>query len=88
MIRCATLTADATARSRRHRRVLGGGLYNGGMATITDCTISDNTATGQGGGIVNGTLETRCVLILTDSTLSGNTSTGGGAGLLTAARRH
>jgi Bacterial Ig-like domain (group 3) len=62
----------------------GGGLYNGGKATVTDCTFSGNTTSGQGGGIVNGTLETKCVLILTDSTLSGNTSTnGGGGGLLT-----
>ena len=65
-------------------RAAGGGLYNGGKATVTDCTFSGNSTSGQGGGIVNGTLETKCVLVLTDSTLSGNTSTnGGGGGLLT-----
>ena len=65
---------------------IGGGLYNAGQATLTDCTISGNDATGsagggQGGGISNGLLENKAVLILTDSTVEGNTAKLGGGGL-------
>jgi hypothetical protein len=49
---------------------VGGGLYNGGALTVSDSTLSDNTA-GYGGGISNsGTL------MVSNSTLSGNS--GGG----------
>ena len=48
----------------------GGGLVNlsGGMATLTDCTISGNTTVYQGGGIENyyGSLT------LNNCTVSGN----------------
>ena len=38
----------------------GGGVYNGGTLTVTDSTVSDNTATYYGGGIFNnGTLTSR-----------------------------
>ena len=65
---------------------IGGGLYNAGQATLTDCTISGNDATGssgggQGGGISNGLLQNKAVLILTDSTVEGNTAKLGGGGL-------
>ena len=49
----------------------GGGIFNAGTLTLTDSTLSGNTAFigGRGGGIFNaGTLT------LTDSTLSGNTT--------------
>ena len=59
----------------------GGGLYNDGKATLTGCTISGNTASGTGGGVANGPLQNKAVLILTDSTLTANTAVGGGAGL-------
>jgi hypothetical protein len=52
----------------------GGGLYNdGGNVTMTNCTISGNTAA-QGGGIENesGTLN------MTNCTVSGNTAAQGG----------
>src|SRR5262249_43243476 len=29
----------------------GGGIYNTGVLTLTNCTLSGNTATGEGGGI-------------------------------------
>jgi hypothetical protein len=65
---------------------IGGGLYNAGNATLTDCTISNNIATGssgggQGGGISNGPLQSKAVLTLTNSTLVGNTAKLGGGGL-------
>jgi hypothetical protein len=51
----------------------GGGIYNVGTLTVTDCTIRDNTTFGEGGGIDNvGTLT------LTNSTLSGNSAFLGG----------
>ncbi len=53
----------------------GGGIYNfGGTVTVTDSTISGNTAA-SGGGIVNDYYGT---LTVTDSTISGNTATNGG----------
>jgi hypothetical protein len=60
------------------RGLSGGGISNGGMLTLTDCTLSNDTAIvssnigGSGGGISNsGTLT------LTDCTLSHNTAIGG-----------
>ena len=55
----------------------GGGIYNGGRLTVTDCVLSGNEATYQGGGIFNsspysGTLTVR------NSTLSGNSARYGG----------
>ena len=37
----------------------GAGLYNGGMATVTDCTFSDNVTSGTGAGISNGPLKSK-----------------------------
>jgi hypothetical protein len=50
----------------------GGGLFNAGTTTLTNCTVSGNTAvdpagTGQGGGIFNSG-----VLSLTNSTIANN----------------
>jgi hypothetical protein len=56
----------------------GGGIYNAGTATVSNSTLSDNSATFDGGGIFNAgsTLE------ISNSTLSGNSATGGmGGGL-------
>jgi len=59
----------------------GGGIFNAGNLTVTDSTISGNsapsTATGNGGGIYNngGTLT------VTDSTISGNSAFHGGGAI-------
>ena len=55
----------------------GGGIYNEGTATLTNCTVSDNTTSdatvSEGGGIFNsGTA------ILNDCTVSNNTASSGG----------
>jgi fibronectin-binding autotransporter adhesin len=55
----------------------GGGIDNSGTLTLTDITLSGNTAT-LGGGITN---EAGATLSITDSTLTGNTATGSGGGL-------
>jgi len=53
----------------------GGGIFNGGTLTVTNCTFSGNSA-GAGGGIEN----SGGALAVTNSTFSGNSATGlGGA---------
>ena len=44
--------ADQLHRQRQHvtGSRLGGGMYNGGTTTLTNCTVSGNTA-GAGGGM-------------------------------------
>ncbi len=56
----------------------GGGITNNGTLTITNCTISGNTAESEGGGIYNGYKST---LAITGCTISGN-SAGDGGGIL------
>ena len=54
----------------------GGGLYNGGTTTLTNCTVSGNSATsygGYGGGLYNGG-----TLTMTNCTVSGNSASYGG----------
>ncbi|MCA9110827.1 MAG: tandem-95 repeat protein, partial [Planctomycetaceae bacterium] len=56
----------------------GGGIQNDGTLTLTDSTVSGNTANDGGGGISN---ETGGSVLLMQSTVSGNTAvrfTGGG----------
>ena len=59
--------------------LVGGGLYNrGGTATLTDCYVTDNAATEDGGGLANGTGGT---LILNRCTVGRNSvPMGGGDG--------
>ena len=62
----------------------GGGIYNEGVATLTNCTISGNTAFyavggiyyGDGGGIYNGG-----TLTLTNCTITGNSAQYEGGGI-------
>jgi hypothetical protein len=51
----------------------GGGIANGGTLTVSNCTLSGNSATGFGGGLVN-----YGSLTLGDSALSDNSSAAGG----------
>ncbi|MBO7725389.1 MAG: hypothetical protein J6S40_02880 [Thermoguttaceae bacterium] len=54
----------------------GGGIYNSGVLTLTNCTVAGNTAAYGGGGICNlGTLT------LTNCTVSGNTVNSFGGGI-------
>ena len=53
----------------------GGGIYDGGTLTVSNCTVSGNTAGGSAGGICSaGTLT------VTDSTIDGNASQEGDGG--------
>ena len=60
----------------------GGGIYNGGTLTITDCTISDNAATGGtlGGGAIYNNGGSPVRLTISNSTISGNSTLGGQGG--------
>src|SRR5258708_6742219 len=55
---------------------IGGGLFNFGTATLTNCTVSGNAAR-YGGGMAN----QQGTLALTNCTVSGNSGPGGGGGL-------
>ncbi len=55
----------------------GGGIYNTGTATVTNSTISSNSAQDNGGGIYN----TFGPLTVTNSTLSGNSVASEGGGI-------
>jgi hypothetical protein len=63
----------------------GGGILNFGMLTLTNCTVSGNTAD-FGGGITNSLVTTNGlvagVLTLRNSRVSGNTAHGGGGGVV------
>ncbi len=52
----------------------GGGIFNSGTLTVTNCTFSDNTALGGGGIFSGGTLT------ITNSTFSDNNTPVGGSG--------
>ena len=72
--------ADQLHRQRQLRRVDGGGLYNfNGTATLTNCTVSGNSATHRRrrrGCNYGGTAT------LTNCTVSGNSAGYGGGGLI------
>ena len=53
----------------------GGGISNGGTATVTNSSLSGNAAGYSGGGIQN---RGRSTLTVTDSALSGNSARNGG----------
>ena len=81
--RVVTIAAGRTV-TLRSLRITGGtvdvgaGIFNEGQLTLIDCTITENDAGGNGGGIYNvgdGTLA------LTGCTISANTSTSAGGGI-------
>src|SRR5262249_42205635 len=63
----------------------GGGPHDkGGTVALTDCTVSDNSATSNGGGLFNGgRINDGGTLALTDCSISGNFSSENGGGLYT-----
>ena len=64
----------------------GAGIYNGGTATITDSTISNNWASGDGGGILNpeDSSGTSAKLTVSGSNIIGNTAVVAGGGIFNA----
>jgi hypothetical protein len=56
----------------------GGGIFNNGTLTVTNSTVSGNSALGRGGGIMNYYYST---LTVTNSTVSGNSASDDGGGI-------
>ena len=61
----------------------GGGIVNSGTLTLTNDTITANTASGTGGGIYSSGS-----LTLTGGTISGNVASGSGSGIVTTANNN
>jgi hypothetical protein len=75
-----TATIRELTISNGQNTINGAGIYNFGTLTITNSTISGNTAanSGNGGGIYS---DTAATLTVTNSTISGNIATGSGGGI-------
>jgi parallel beta-helix repeat protein len=58
----------------------GGGLYDLGSLTLTNCTVSGNSASNRGGGLYSPSGASGTTT-LTDCTVSGNSAAGSGGGL-------
>ena len=71
----ATLTLNKVRLTNGSTFAIGGAIYNQGMLTLFDSTISGNAAGDGGGAIYNGS----GTVTLNRSTLSGNTASFGGA---------
>ena len=56
----------------------GGGIYNLGTLTVSNSTISGNSAALYGGGIFNSSFGGSATLTVSNSTLSGNSASNGG----------
>ena len=72
MVSDTTITANSTLPGAYYSGGNGGGIYNGGSSTITNSTISGNTA--SGGNIGGGGISNSGNITLTNSTISGNTA--------------
>jgi hypothetical protein len=59
---------------------MGGGIFNRGTLTLTNSTVSGNSASGNGGGILQQALE-GAPLFLVNTTISNNSASGSGGGL-------
>lgn len=83
----ASITGNQTKNGSKN----GGGVYtNVRTVEISDSAISDNTATGNGGGVWfdadNDTNRAKQVLTVKGSTIDGNISGGNGGGIYTQAK--
>ena len=71
-----TITISGTAKINGNSATDGGGIYiYAGIATMTDGTISKNTATSDGGGVY---IYDYCTAKMTGGTISDNTANNGG----------
>ena len=67
------------------RADIGGGIDNSGTLTLTNSTLSDNSAGGGGGLPAGGGLYNFGTATITNSTLSGNSASSEGGGIFNAA---
>ena len=63
---------------------VGGAILNTASLTLTDCTLSGNSATSSGGCIYNNGAGGNATLTLVRCTLSGNSASSAGGGILNA----
>lgn len=77
-----TLTVNGTTIAA-NSAVTGAGINNnaGSIVTITNATISGNSASGNGGGINNATTGDAITLTINNSTIAENTAAGNGGGI-------
>jgi hypothetical protein len=68
----AVLTLNNDVITGNHAATAGGGIENGGGLLMTDCTVSDNTAVIEGGGIDSAI---SIATTITGSTITNNTVT-------------
>ncbi|MFN8590232.1 MAG: pentapeptide repeat-containing protein [Thermomicrobiales bacterium] len=71
------VNTEVTGNTATERNGGGIAIGAGGAATLTDSSVSGNTAGGAGGGIANGTSAT---LLLEGTSVTDNTATGGNGG--------
>jgi hypothetical protein len=85
LTRVFNVTSNATSAEFRNITIrkglvtgTGGGILNQGTLKLTNCTITNCSASSDGGGIFNN----QGVLILTNCSISANTSGGNGGGIV------
>lgn len=84
-IRGLTITDGYAGRASASAPGVGGGIYSAESLTLENVVISDNSATGDGGGVfihipaATGLAKTR--VIISNSVITGNKSGGGGGGI-------
>ena len=68
----STLSGNSASKSQKYVANWGGGIDNYGTATVSNCTLTNNTSLGGGGGIYNHATLT----VNNNSAVSGNTDVG------------
>jgi fibronectin-binding autotransporter adhesin len=66
----------------------GGGIFNDGTLTVTDSTVSGNTAFGSNFGAIGGGILNDGTLTLTNSTIANNASANSGGGIYSDTGSH
>lgn len=73
-----SVTLDQLTLKDGYHPTQGGGIYNAGTLTITDCVLTGNTAGTLQSGSVGGAIANTGTLTIAGSALSGNRATYGG----------
>jgi hypothetical protein len=68
----STLSSNSASKSQKYVGNFGGGIDNYGTATVSNCTLTNNTSLGGGGGIYNHATLT----VNNNSIVSGNSDVG------------
>ena len=79
-ISTGNLSSNSSVVSGNISRGRGGGIYIGGVASLTNSSVSENSARTFGGGIFTSSAE----IYLTNSTVDGNSSLSDGGGIFSS----